>query len=691
MANKIRGASGLTGGAVGALDSIDGSLLNDGDLAVVLASDDQAYFYTLDADSGATEASPRIISPDTNAGNKRWIRIGPKIDRLTNYADLNTAITAIGATEQTLILDKPTTLTANATIPTTLHVIGMRNCQIDGSYTITINGPFEAGSYQVFGSSITVSFGSGAIEEGYAEWWQENTTPGTTDMYTAIQAAVTAFQGKGIKLKGLGTTYYVSTDDDIDISEPIIIEGSGWNTVYKNGRDQIMFLAQDLTTEQTGLVFRDFAINGNSRGQYNAGVIQINGFAGFLVDHVYVYGADRTDGSNGVNGINFSDGGGAAVSRGTVQNCFIDGCSKAGIYGATADGGRGLIIGNTVRDCTGIGGAPGIQVKGQYCRVIGNEVYSNEGDGIHITPTAAAAAQGIIIANNECYSNGDGGSNTGAGIYLGNAESQPGHFPIITGNFCYGNDGHGIEIQLTNGIIITSNQSRNNNYQGIKVDRTNDAIISNNECLNNNQSGAANSAGIVIDGGAGAYSNFQILGNLCTDDQGTATQDYGLRFEAGTLTKVTVKDNNFGGNADGPILFTVTPELQAEQETIYIGTLAAATDEEHAVHVSPGPTGSVLYDVLLIDRTGVAVDAADTRIFDLEDGDGNSISDINTDSGDDNVALGANTAVSMADTDNFSSTHRVLVRDEVATLDITHGGNGKALTNFKAVVQYITY
>ncbi len=62
----------LTGGAAGALDSIDGTALQDGEVAHVWISN-VLYIYLLDVDSGAAESSPAIIAPDTNAGDKRWI------------------------------------------------------------------------------------------------------------------------------------------------------------------------------------------------------------------------------------------------------------------------------------------------------------------------------------------------------------------------------------------------------------------------------------------------------------------------------------------------------------------------------------------------------------------------------------------------------------------------------------------
>jgi hypothetical protein len=74
MATNFYGAIALTGGGTGALDKIDGTDLADGDGALVITATN-FYIYYLNASSGAGESSPDIISPDTNAGNKRWILI----------------------------------------------------------------------------------------------------------------------------------------------------------------------------------------------------------------------------------------------------------------------------------------------------------------------------------------------------------------------------------------------------------------------------------------------------------------------------------------------------------------------------------------------------------------------------------------------------------------------------------------
>ena len=88
------------------------------------------------------------------------------------FSDLVDAVN-IGSTARTIELAPDTyTMTADLTIPSTVGLKIPSGGKIDtGVFTLTINGPFEAGNYQVFGDSITVSFGAGAVKEVYPEWW----------------------------------------------------------------------------------------------------------------------------------------------------------------------------------------------------------------------------------------------------------------------------------------------------------------------------------------------------------------------------------------------------------------------------------------------------------------------------------------------------------------------------------------
>ncbi|MFB5606351.1 MAG: hypothetical protein ACE5R7_08700, partial [Nitrosarchaeum sp.] len=70
-------ATAINGGGAGALDKIDGAGLANADVAIVVLENNGTYgnallVYVLDADSAAAESSPSVISPDTNAGTKRW-------------------------------------------------------------------------------------------------------------------------------------------------------------------------------------------------------------------------------------------------------------------------------------------------------------------------------------------------------------------------------------------------------------------------------------------------------------------------------------------------------------------------------------------------------------------------------------------------------------------------------------------
>ena len=64
----------LTGGTEGCLDSINGKDLFDGYRAIVV-TDSATYHYRLDVDSAAAESTPDVISPDLNAGDKRWLLV----------------------------------------------------------------------------------------------------------------------------------------------------------------------------------------------------------------------------------------------------------------------------------------------------------------------------------------------------------------------------------------------------------------------------------------------------------------------------------------------------------------------------------------------------------------------------------------------------------------------------------------
>jgi hypothetical protein len=163
-ASNFYGAVALTGGTSGALDDIDGSALATGDGAYVITST-AFYIYYLNASSGATESSPDVISPDDNAGTKRWLLIyssstfknmnvttvnAATYDLLTTDYILNVTYTATGPVTS---LTLPTAQVVEgrviaikdgggnaATNPIIIDTEGAET--IDGAATITINSNY---------------------------------------------------------------------------------------------------------------------------------------------------------------------------------------------------------------------------------------------------------------------------------------------------------------------------------------------------------------------------------------------------------------------------------------------------------------------------------------------------------------------------------------------------------------------
>lgn len=90
----------------------------------------------------------------------------------TQYADLNSAVAAIGSTVTTLVIGQTIPLTAALVVPSTLNIEVKRGGLIDkAGYNLTINGQLIAGKYPVFTGAGTVTFGSVSGSTLYPEWF----------------------------------------------------------------------------------------------------------------------------------------------------------------------------------------------------------------------------------------------------------------------------------------------------------------------------------------------------------------------------------------------------------------------------------------------------------------------------------------------------------------------------------------
>ena len=152
----------LTGGADGALDSLDGSLLKDGDSAfVVIPATQRSYIYTLDADSAASESSPSVIAPDANAGDKRWVLTqnwsGSSSIDWVNVTDPTYGATGDGATDDLaaikLAIDAVQTTGGTVYFPPGVYLI---SGSIDNLYSnVKLLGAGKGASIIRFDAAVT--------------------------------------------------------------------------------------------------------------------------------------------------------------------------------------------------------------------------------------------------------------------------------------------------------------------------------------------------------------------------------------------------------------------------------------------------------------------------------------------------------------------------------------------------------
>jgi parallel beta-helix repeat protein len=503
----------------------------------------------------------RMTYADTGADKSKVVEKDSKEISISSFLELLTALRSIGLNRTTLYIKENVSIDTEVNFPSNVFLNfsgapGMLSP--NPGISVTIFSPeniIASQGQQIFANSEGISFDIGG--RVHPEWWGA-TRAGKNPAITrnAMQCAIKAVQGKGGEVLLSGGIYLV--DGTIVISQPVTITGTGWNTVVRQSADNISILAQDLTQEQMGLTLQNFQIDANGHGQLNAGVIQINNFAGYLIDHLYVKNGSRHRDSSGVDGIVVSSSSGVAGAKGTIRDCLVENCAKTGIYVNSTPNVipvPTLVIGNLIRNMKGMGQAQGIGVAGGYVKVIGNTVYNCEGRGISIGPVgssgSASISRGTVVQGNQVFDCGTG-SVVGDGIACVNGLNEPDHFVIIDGNFCFrngvasGTSAHGILIQNSNGVIVSNNILRNNHVFGISIDSSKDINVSNNQCISNNQAKVANGGGI----GIRSVHNGIITNNLCTDDQASKTQEYGISFfqsEKG-ISNLIIAFNLLSGN-----------------------------------------------------------------------------------------------------------------------------------------------
>jgi len=505
-------------------------------------------------------------------------------------SSLNTAISTIGSIKATLVVDETVTLTANATVPSTLHLVFLRDGKITlGNYNLVVNGPLTAGLFQIFEENGTgsVSFGSNSVSQVYPQWWGA-TGDGSTDDTSAIQSAIDT--GKTIYL---APGMYISTKLTLSNSNQTI-KGDGIASVLKlkTGTDDDLIYA----ASKSNLVLADLKLDGNHSAQSgNCDVINlntctdillrnltvVNGYGNVtgnsgaqifiedctrvILDHCSVtYGkyegvqiVGTTGGSHRVIGGRYSHNGYSGISTwkspdvvmvGVVadyngdSNITLNGPRNRAIscYGWNSTTDHGINVGH---DSTG-SDASGSEV-------IGGSYNSNGVYGVHVYGGSTTTQYRVRIIGVNCEGNSDDGiilrgtqlssvkgctvtSSGDDAIRLMNAD-----YCVIEGNICVSSAGTDIEIDSdSSNNLITNNLLRS-------TSRLTDAgsynVITGNKGFLTENNGTATisngSTSVDVSHGLALTPSIQDISVTPAGDWGTATYYY---VDSVTSTQFTI-------------------------------------------------------------------------------------------------------------------------------------------------------
>jgi len=181
---------------------------------------------------------------------------------VSDYAgSLTDAITAIGATETTLLIDAAISLGSNATVPATMTLRFVRGAiiTIATGVTLTVNSQVEAGPYHIFIYSGTGVVTFPLTQVMSAGWWASY----TTDAGTCITNAFRAIKNiGGVVTLPPGAATSTTTVDITDYANQFYrLEGS------VGGNSGVTFATAGFCFDCTGsnrLTFRDFRILGDT-------------------------------------------------------------------------------------------------------------------------------------------------------------------------------------------------------------------------------------------------------------------------------------------------------------------------------------------------------------------------------------------------------------------------------------------
>ncbi len=98
------------------------------------------------------------------------VQVQANSNSVSNFSSLTSAVNAIGANQYTLLIDVPTTCTGDTIVPSNIALQFQYPGSINqGTYALTVNGPMDAGLWQIFTGTGNVTLA--LIEQALPEWF----------------------------------------------------------------------------------------------------------------------------------------------------------------------------------------------------------------------------------------------------------------------------------------------------------------------------------------------------------------------------------------------------------------------------------------------------------------------------------------------------------------------------------------
>jgi hypothetical protein len=332
---------------------------------------------------------------------------------VTGVRTVKTLIDKIGATKKATIAlthsstsdETVYTLSTSLTIPANIELQIHHGViiSIPNGVTLTINGPFEAGLHQVFScvGTGTVLFGMTAVREDYPQWFAKNATPGTTDMSSAISAAINATPAPTVIAGG---AFLVTSQITIGSANKKIAFGPDGSIVRAAA---VAADAVFASTDLDGLIFENIRMTVAADTTDTMQGMFINLYGGNHIRFIM----PSLDGANGagsptlLRAISTPDCNDVTVEYPNIRNIYGNGCGPWNNAGTPGHGEGYFIIAGKIWNVmdTGIGAWTGAKKLRVLGTTIGRDDYVNyssyPGAGIDVAGAEDVDIQAILDGN----------------------------------------------------------------------------------------------------------------------------------------------------------------------------------------------------------------------------------------------------------------------------------------------------